>query len=284
MGNFTNTELASLLGFGNAPVQSGGGSFYNQYKQAQGQLNTLKGLDASRFAEGQKELFEGAINSAKADALAGGAVAGLNGLTSILNNGAQMSQISETPQYDNLLSQLNAIGNQDYNTFSSLSSGYERANSSQPNFDFDTVRGMDTGEKIGNVANSTLSGASAGMQIGGPVGAAIGAGVGLIAGGVSWIAGDKKAQQKLEQYQADARTASNNNSVNLASEAERLRTNQFRNGVQNRRASGGYIETADALSSWSGNMMRRSKRNDVTRSAGLKRVHGNGGTIIRIKR
>lgn len=284
MGNFTNTELASLLGFGNAPAQSGGGSFYNQYKQAQNQLNILNGLDASRFAEGQKEQFESAIKSTKADAFTGGAMAGLNGLTSILNNGVQMSQIAGTPQYDRQLNQLNAIGNQDYNTFSALSSGYDMANSSQPNFDFDTIRGMDTGEKIGNVANSTLSGASAGMQIGGPVGAAIGAGIGLVSGGISLAVGDKKAQQKLEQYQADLRTAANNNRVNLASEAERLRTNQFRNGVQNRRASGGYIETADTLSLWSGNMMRRSKRNDVTRSAGLKRVHGKGGTIIRIKR
>lgn len=284
MGNYTNKELASLLGLGNSPVQSGGGSFYNQYTQSKNQLDTLNGLDASRFADGQKELFSGAIKSSQVDAIAGGVTAGLNGLTSILNNSAQMTQTADTPQYDNQIGLLQSVGNQDYNNFSELNSGYQRQESMRPDFDYDTIRGMDTGEKIGNVANSTLSGASAGMQIGGPVGAAIGAGVGLLAGGVSWAIGDKKAKQQLEQYQADARTASNNNKVNLASETERLRANQFRGGVQNRRDFGGAIETADSLQAWSENIVRRSRRNDVTRSAGFKRIHGNGGTVIRIKR
>lgn len=252
-------------------------------------LNTtsgkLKNLN-SQYKNGTltKEQYKDAaspLQNAMAGDIASGAIAGLGGLTNIIGTSMNMAQIGDTSQYDDAIADIKNIGQSNYTDFGQLSSDYARLSS--PNFDYDTIRGGSTAERIGGVGSSMLSGASAGLTIGGPWGAAAGALVGLGAGIGGWLAGDANAKTRMESLQVDAAIAQDDARRNLAAAGERMSEYNFRDGVSNVRKNGGNISRKQSIEDFAARVMKRPKVREGSPSVVI-RQHCKGGTMVRIKR
>lgn len=269
---YSNKELWGMLD--NEINQYGGRygqSFVDQYRGANAALEKLNGLEGLK--DEQKDTATAALKGQKASAIAGGAIAGLQGATQIAGNMANLMQTADTSQIDNQIRETANIGSTNYGSYDQLVQDYGRltdASSAVNDFDF---RGMSGGEKAGNIASSTLAGASAGMSIGGPWGAAIGAGVGFIGSGVATIFGDKKAKVNEETARLNALMANDAASRNLQAGQEQVSDLNYRDSVQRRAALGGFIHRK-----------KEPTRAPETQRNMIVRKHCAGGVMVRIKR
>lgn len=276
----TEKELNELL----LKAQTHGGNHFaaqianaNQGLKA---LNDIEGLDKDSDMY-RKAL--GSLNASKGSAIAGSAMSILGGATDMLNNAFNMSQIADTSKQQGMINDMDRIGSGSYGSFSQLGSAYDSLNAIQPDLGFDTIRGGSTGQRIGNVFSSTLSGAATGLTVGGPWGALAGAVVGLGSGVGGWLAGDAKARNEQRVLASQASQAQDAATSNLDAAGERLRDRQFRAGVVNSSSLGGKVERP-TVKDFAKRALRRPRQRDFVQSGRVVRQRCDGGTMIRIKR
>lgn len=104
-------------------------------------------------------------------------------------------------------------GNTQFSTdnYDSLMNQWNNINWQSADYRAKDLKGVSTGQQIGNVVNSTMSGASTGAKIGGPWGAVAGAvvGAGTSIGGI--FAGKSKAKRLADSLNAMATLANSDN-------------------------------------------------------------------------
>ena len=104
-------------------------------------------------------------------------------------------------------------GNTQFSTddYDSLMNQWNNINWQSADYRAKDLKGVSTGQQIGNVVNSTISGASTGAKIGGPWGAVAGAiaGAGTSIGGI--FAGKSKAKRLADSLNAMATLANSDN-------------------------------------------------------------------------
>lgn len=262
-----------------------GSSFMDQYNSAQAGLNALNNtVDGTNFSQDEWQAAKSMLGAQKGQAAIGAGLAGLQGLTSIAGIASGMANIADTSQYQQGISGINRIGSTNYNSFDQISTDFGVLNTGHQNFDYDTIRGGSTAERVGGTLSSGLSGALTGLQIGGPWGALIGGVVGLGAGAIGWAEGDSKADAEKIRLTAEQKVAENRAIKNLNSQSSQISDYQFRSGISNRVANGGQIERKSQTLQEFANEVLRNKPTAATHKSGIIRQHCKGGTMIRIKR
>ena len=261
-----------------------GPSLINQYRNANLALGELKDLwYQGDITDDQLKAVSSPLKGQKTNAAVSAGLTALNGITNIYSTADNLSSIANTSQYYNAISGIGTIGRGDYGSYEQLASEYGRLGS-QPNLDYDEIRGLNDWQKAGNVASSTLSGISAGATVGGPWGAAIGGVVGLGAGVYGWLTGDEKAKIEKNHLQKRALLATDAANQNLDAAGERLSQYNFRSGVSHVVADGGKIDRRQmSVKEFADAVLNKKRVNSVTHSSGLIRKHCKGGTMIRIK-
>ena len=262
-------------------------NYYTSYQEALRRRRQLPSQyeiaanDNDSWYNFDREGADKALQSQQGSAIAGGILAGLNGLTTIVSNIGQARKINDTSAYEGMIDDLYNAGNQNYNNYAQLSNDYAQLGYI-PDISAEEIRGMTTGQKIGNVGSSTLSGAMTGWQVGGVYGAIAGAAIGLGSGIGGVLAGDARARNKELALKNNALTASEVSRANMMSAHERIGDNMHRQNVANVVANGGSLkkqsitEFADSILS---NRNSRKERN----AQRITRTKGEGGTIIRIR-
>lgn len=275
-----NDEISKILG--QAAVY-GNNSFLGDYRNANAMLGKLDNLYAgNEFKDPTTyDKLSYGLKGQRANAIAGGAIAGLTGATQLANNAMQAAQINDMSGYRNQLQDYVDYSNYNYNSYDQLSNAMSQ-NYLEPVPSLDDIRGMSTGQKIGTVASSTLQGAQAGMQIGGPIGAAIGGAAGLISAGVGVLTGNKKAQNEQTALNAQATLAQYDADLNFAAAHERISDYNTRKGVANAAAKGGAIDRKQSITSFANRVLGTPRQKD-NHSSGITRTNVEGGVRIRIR-
>ena len=215
--------------------------------------------------------------------------AAIGGVTGLVENYDRGSSIQDTEGLENQIQEYGNIGRGTYNDYDQLASDFGQLDLA-PDIDEDEIRGMTTGQKWGNLASGAATGLSAGAAIGSiipgigtGIGAAVGAGIGAITSGLSILAGDEEARRQKEYLENLKSVASQKATINLGLAHEDLRERQNREGIYNLSAQGGRINRGESIQKFADRVMKRPRVNDSSAST-VKVRHGEGGTIIRIKR
>lgn len=262
----------------------GGNSFFSQMRNAGAGLKALNEMKGSLTDE-QIAKYGSGLKAKMAQGAVGAAGSALSGLSSIVGISKDMASLGDTSAQENMIDSMNSMGRGDYGSFDQITSDYGGLQNMQPDLDYDTIRGGSTGERIGGTISSTLAGAAAGAQVGGVWGAVGGAVLGLGAGIGSWLTGNAKAKTKQSILQSQTDAARDIADTRLATAVDSLAESNYMNDYANRAAAGGRIERrATSMRTFADAIMNRQKVSDRTHSAGIVRRHGEGGTIIRIKR
>ncbi len=208
----------------------------------------------------------------------------MSGLTSLLTPTGN-ADIADTSQQWDAISNMKGGMRGDYNSFDQIASEYSSISNLQPDLDYDTIRGGSTGQRVGSTVSSTLSGAAAGAKVGGVYGAIAGAVIGLGKGVGEWITGNQKAKNEQSILQSEQQAAQEIAGMRRNTAADNLSTSNFNNAYANRAALGGQLERKTMnIRDFADAVKARRTESDRTHSAGIVRVHCNGGTMIRIKR
>lgn len=265
-----------------------GQSFYDQYRNGRSGYGYIKGIgqdDLNALKPEQRALVDtwgaGAKSSA-GSALAGGIISGLNGVATIGANAMRASEINDTTAFQNQLDDLSMVGIDGYDDFGEIARDYRDTNFNY-SIDYDDIRGMSTGQKIGNVSTSALSGASTGMQIAGPLGAAAGAVIGAGASLYGIMQGDQKAKSEEIFLNNKANMAANMAMDNLSAASERLTARNDRRGVVNAAAKGGGIDRRRQVSGYIDSRTKGVSRKVDSSLGGMTRTYCNGGVRFRIR-
>lgn len=265
-----------------------GMSFADQFRNANQGLGYLrdiqdKGLVSSKD-QGQVNSLMAGAKGMKGQAIAGGAIAGLTAGTQILGNAFQAGQIADTSQQQNEINDLSRVGTYGYNNFDEIARDYASTNFAGPDINYDDIRGMSTGEKIGNIGSSALSGAAAGMQIGGPWGAAIGGVIGAGASLAGVLSGNKKARTEEAFLNAKADMAASMANENLTAANERLLDRNNRKGAVNSVAKGGCIERkSPTIQEYANRVLAKPRRREMNCGGRITRMRREGGVTYRIR-
>ena len=249
--------------------QSFGGSYQN--------ANNI--LNSEEFAANDDDSgynMRPALEAQKQQAVAGGIVTGLTGATTLLSNAYKDAQIRDTTMQEGVITDLRNAGNYNYNNYDQLANDYARIDFS-PNFNYQDIRGMTTGQQVGSVATSTLSGAATGLQIGGPWGALVGGVVGLGTGLAGVATGNAAAHVKQDSLNLQASLASDAARQNFEAAHERIGDNIHRQNAVNAVKYGG------AISRFADNALLKVPKQVEHKCGGkIERLYCNGGVKVRI--
>ena len=273
-------QLAGYGGYGGGYF---GPSFRDDYRNARAKLNGLNDLYGDQRDQNY-DLISAGLKGRMGSAIAGGAIAGLTGATQLAGNAMQAAQINDTTKYENELQDYVDYSNYNYSNYDSLSNAMSQ-NYLSPMPDYDEIRGMTKGEKIGNLASSALQGASMGMQIGGPVGAAIGGAAGLLTSGIGIISGNNAARRQEDLINAKAINAQYAANQNFQAAHERIGDYNNRKGAVNSVAKGGQIETSkrESITEFANRKLRKPYQ-AARHSSSITREYCDGGVRIRFRR
>lgn len=262
--------------------QSFAGSYANAVRM-RGLLEDQDYLDKNKISEENAALYDQALRAQQGQAVAGGIVTGLTGATTLLSNAFKDAQIRDTSMQENQIADLSRAGNYNYNNYEQLANDYAQTNFN-PQFNYQDIRGMTTGQQVGSVATSALSGAATGMQIGGPWGALAGGVIGLGTGLGGVLTGNAAARTRQESLNIQAQLAADAAQQNFAAAHERIGDNIHRQNAVNAVKYGGPIsrkqsiqEYADKVLGKGGPMQRERKPSNV------QRIMKNGGCVYRVK-
>lgn len=232
---------------------------------------------------GQYGAYDDALRAQQGQAVAGGIISGLTGATTLLSNAFKDAQIRDTSMQENQIADLSRAGNYNYNNYEQLANDYAQTNFN-PQFNYQDIRGMTTGQQAGSVATSTLSGAMTGLQIGGPWGALVGGVVGLGTGLGGVLAGNAAAKTKQESLNIQAQLASDTAQQNFDAAHERISANKARQGIVNSVAAGGTINRrSQNIREYADKVLKKSSGYARNRTGQLVRVRKEGGVCVRIK-
>ena len=264
-----------------------GPSFADSYRYAKQQRDWLRDPDnpyADAIAANDNDWassYDESLKAQQGNAVMGGILAGVNGLTSIVANANRAAQIADTSSYEGLLDDIAASGNYNYNNYNQLANDYARS-AYLPRMSEDEIRGMSLGQKVGTVGSSALQGATTGFQIGGLWGGIAGlvggAGIGL----ENVFEGDYQAAQKKNYLDNKALTSVELSNVNRAAAHERIGSNMHRQGAVNVVANGGSLKKQSITEFAESVLSNRNSRKERNAQR-ITRTKGEGGTIIRIR-
>ena len=258
-----------------------GQSFWGSYRDAANRRRALPeevaANDGDSWYGRDPEVYDDVLKSQQQQAVAGGIVTGLTGATTLLSNAYKDAQIRDTAMQEGVIADLRNAGNYNYNNYDQLANDYARTDFS-PNFNYQDIRGMTTGQQVGSVATSTLSGAATGLQVGGPWGALIGGVVGLGTGLAGVATGNAAAQVKQDSLNLQASLASDAARQNFEAAHERIGDNIHRQNAVNAVARGGQIRRfADHA------LLKVPKQVEHYSCGGkVQRIKKDGGLTIRI--
>lgn len=261
-----------------------GQSFLDQYRNANAGLANARAnfnqLDEQ--SQAQAKGLQSGLKSMKGSAIAGGALSALSGISNIAGNVSRASQIADTSGIWNQIDDVSRIGAYNYNNFAQLANDYDNANFNV-DIDYDDIRGMNTGEKIGNVGGSVASGAMSGFQVGGLWGGIIGAAAGLGAGLGGVFAGDHRARIEENALKGQAAAATDMARQNLTAAHERISENNNRYNMVNSVAKGGQIQRRRQSILEYANKVTRTPIQRERRASGIVSMKCNGGVMVRLK-
>lgn len=266
-------------------------SFLSSYQDAARRLEELRLAQAANDNDswyGRDDVandFENALKAQQGQAVAGSALAGLNGLTGIVTASTNLAGIADTSMYQNQIDDIGRIGMTNYNSFHQLASDYGRLGTSQPNFTYEDVRGKTDGEIAGGILSSGLSGASAGYQIAGGIGALTGGIIGLGGGILGWLDGDARAENEHRRLKQNAAAANYDATINLQAATERMQDREHRYRMSNIAAGGGQLaKRSMTIREFASKVLKKPTRSDERPMGTITRQYCNGGVKIRIKR
>lgn len=175
-------------------------------------------------------------NIGDAASIISGVLGGVSGVAEgFINN----NRIADTSGYE---ASIDALKNDGYGfgDYDSLMGSYNPLAFNLP-LTYKNIRGVSTGQQIGNTLSSAASGAMAGLSVGGPWGALIGGATGLTSGVIGSLTGNAKARMRKDELQADLKYANNVYVNNINNNANRIGDNMFRNKAINLAAFGGAL-------------------------------------------
>ena len=175
------------------------------------------------------------------DNLGGTLSSGIGGIGSIISDSIKMSEIADTTDIKNQITQqqnyiVKANSNED------LLSEWSTRKELSP-ISYDKVRGKSDGELALGVLGTTTQGATTGLQMGGPWGALIGGIIGLAAGGIGVGVGNANAKAEQKELNRKIKIANSNNLSSFDTKASTIdKANDF-NLLYNYAAYGGNLNT-----------------------------------------
>ena len=260
-------------------------SFAGSYSNAARQRSLLQDqnyLDKNKISNENAALYDDALRSQQGQAVAGGIITGLTGATTLLSNAFKDAQIRDTSMQEGIISDLSRAGNINYNNYEQLANDYAQTDFN-PQFGYQDIRGMTTGQQIGSVGTSTLSGAMTGLQIGGPWGALIGGVVGLGTGLGGVLTGNAAAHAKQDQLNLEADLAADASRQNFAAAHERIGDNIHRQNAINAVAEGGPIKRQQSIKEYADRVLGHKAIQRERKPSGVQRIMTNGGCVYRVK-
>ncbi len=260
-------------------------SFAGSYNNAARQRAWLKDPNNEMAAANDGDWavhYDDALKAQQGQAVAGGIVTGLTGATTLLSNAFKDAQIRDTSMQEGVISDLSRAGNYNYNNYEQLANDYAQTDFN-PQFGYQDIRGMTTGQQIGSVGTSTLSGAMTGLQIGGPWGALIGGAVGLGTGLGGVLAGNAAAHAKQDQLNLEADLAADASRQNFAAAHERIGDNVHRQNAINAVAKGGPIRRQQSIKEYADRVLGHKAMQRERKPSGVQRIMTNGGCVYRVK-
>lgn len=191
----------------------------------------------SKWTEYSKEAWGNAWKSGNIGGSIGTIVGGLG---DVVSAGVSNSEIKDTSAEESAIKDVAATqfssGNLD-----SLLSQFDSSVMSRTNYTGSELRGLTTGQQIGNTFKGIASGAMTGAKIGGPWGAVAGAVVGLGSGIVGAITGNKKARDKAVALNKKAKEANASYLNSYSNSVENTQNTMFNNSLLNITSYGGPL-------------------------------------------
>lgn len=165
----------------------------------------------------------------------------VSGVTGIVDSALKNAQIADTTGIENSIEETQ---NADFNSASdttSLLDSWNSINWQDADYTMKDVRGVSTGEMIGNTISAVGQGAMSGAQVAGPWGAIGGAAVGLGGSLAGIFAGNAKARKKAAELNKRANIANQAATNNFDYTAENLEKQQYKDMLANVTKDGGKI-------------------------------------------
>lgn len=241
-------------------------------------------LDKNKISNENAALYDQALRAQQGQAVAGGIITGLTGATTLLSNAFKDAQIRDTSMQENQIADLSRAGAYNYNNYDQLANDYAQTNFGGPNISYQDIRGMSTGEQIGSVGTSTLSGAMTGLQIGGPWGALAGGVIGLGTGLGGVLTGNASARAKQQQLNLETDLAADAAHRNFAAAHERIGDNIHRQNAVNAVKNGGPISRQQSIKEYAENVLRKGgPMRRERKPSNVQRIMTNGGCVYRVK-
>ena len=273
--------LNNATGFG------GTTTIWDQYKNADAMLDGLDELysdESNDITDKQYNNFASAYNGAKMNAALNGAITGVTALGNIASNAMRSAQIADTTTQEDQIADLRNFGNYNYGTYDQLANDIANQQQIAP-LSYKDIRGMSTGQQIGAVGSSVLTGAAAGAQIGGPWGAAIGGAVGLAGGLAGVMTGNQNAKAKQNYLQASANQASAISQLNLQAAHNRIGENDSRFKAARVVARGGQIRRKrESIQDFASRVLGTPQTQQRRNSGDITRTYEEGGVRIKIRK
>ena len=163
-----------------------------------------------------------------------------SGITGIADAIMSNSKIDDTSDEEAEISNTSStqFGSGSYDN---LLSSFSTMDMAKSNYRASDIRGLSTGQMVGNTLKGVGSGAMAGAQIGGPWGAIIGGAAGLLGGLGGIFAGNEKARDKADELNLEAKRANEQYLANFENAASNTHNTMFNNSLLNMAARGGKL-------------------------------------------
>lgn len=176
------------------------------------------------------------------------------------------SQIADTSAIENNISETKNTDFTGATDTNSLLDSWNSVNWQDADYTAQDVRGVSTGEMIGNTIGAMGSGVAAGAQLGGPWGAVAGGIAGLGSSLAGIFTGNSKAEQKASELNQAAEKANITARNRFAYQADKVHDNIYSDLVRNISAYGGTLMK-------DGGKIRIKKKNRGTFTSAAKK-HG----------
>lgn len=162
------------------------------------------------------------------------------GATGIADSFMSNNEIKDTSEEEAAIA---ATGSTQFGSgsYDNLLSSFSTMDMAAANYTADDVRGLSAGQMVGNTLKGVGSGAVAGAQIGGPWGAVIGGAAGLLGGLGGIFSGNKKARDKANELNLEAKRANEQYLASFENAASNTHNTMFNNSLLNMAARGGKL-------------------------------------------
>lgn len=163
-----------------------------------------------------------------------------SGITGIVESAVTNNKIADTIEEEGF---IDSVGNTKFGSgsFNNLLSDFNMNELARTNFTGKELRGLTTGQMLGNTLSGIGSGAIAGAQVGGPWGAVAGAATGLLGGLAGIFTGNSKARRKAAELNKLAEQANTEYLNNFNNAVINTQNTMFNNSLLNIAAKGGKI-------------------------------------------